>query len=353
MIPGIVASAAPVPAPTPDHELPHRYWRLAIIGNSSNVSALSRFEMRASAGGADLTPGYTTISSGAWTDIANLFDGDNATFGYTNSSATRSAGYSVGKDFGATDSNWPVVREVFLRNRASGGSGAESQGPVVMAVQYSDNNSTWVTAWSFSCADWSAFNTERTFTKTSPRERLILDIANPPTDSGPHALAFAAIDGATVSAGRFIFDGASDGYASTSIPSTAIETYRLPWGFEIEVDAVMASNSGLDGIVCFGGTSLRLIVINSDGALQVYVNEQGSPSINEAGVFSPSTPCDIKIKVDGTVITAYKDGVLIDTASVSGAHNTTQNSIYLGQDPAVASTRVLTGSFAGVRLTIV
>lgn len=348
MIAGIVAGSQQAKHGS---ELPHRYWRLAIIGNSSNVSAIATLEMRQTAGGADVAPGNTTISSGSWTDIANLFDGSTATFGFTNSGAARGSGYSVGKDFGATSSNWPVIREIMLRNRASGGAGAESQGPTVMGVQYSDDNSNWFDAWSFSCANWSAFNTVRTFAKPSPRRKTVFNVVAPPTDAGPNALTLTANGNAAVSGGKFVFDGSGDYYSNTSAP---VEVYRLPWAFTIEIDEVLATANGLVGLVCFGSASNRIIIIENNGALQIYANASGSPALSVNSVFNSTTPCNVRIRVSGSVVRFYKNGVLIGTSSVGslGGSPISTAAVYLGADPAGFATRCLNGSFKGVRLIL-
>lgn len=124
----------------------HRYWRVRGSGTQDGGvnMALSRVEMRATAGGADQCTGGTPICSSQFNatttapgyNVVCAYDGNAATAW---ASANSSQGvYWVGYDFGT-----PVdVQEILIATRNDASFG---QGPSGIFIEYSDDNITWTT----------------------------------------------------------------------------------------------------------------------------------------------------------------------------------------------------------------
>ncbi len=139
----------------------HRYWRLynRLNNGDGSFSGLTEIQMRTTTGGANVCSGGTAISTGTIQagSAAQCFDGDTTTtliqWATTNS-------VSVGYDFGAGVTKDIVEIVVWPDKDSAARAFAEFD------VQYSDDNSTWTTAWSCTYAGWSV-GTGTTFTKPS------------------------------------------------------------------------------------------------------------------------------------------------------------------------------------------
>jgi hypothetical protein len=122
----------------------HRFWRVLISDNNGSASftSIAELELRASAGGADLTgsgiPLYSTQSttSGNSSSAAG-FDNSNATRWRTTNATMPSY---LGYDFGI-----PVdIRQVAITATAT--SGELTTCPKDFTIQYSDDGAAWTTA---------------------------------------------------------------------------------------------------------------------------------------------------------------------------------------------------------------
>lgn len=319
---------------------PHRYWRVLILGNSANVASVGELQFRETEGGADTTFGKTVITSGSWTGASNAFDDTSGTFAFTAAAASRSSPYAIGVDYGVSSGDWKDIVEVAVSN----GNAGTSQGPTNMVVQYSDNNTDWTFAWSIVVPDWGSTITTVVSAKADNREgRVVFDTASPPTDSGPHAVTLTAAGNATVSGGRFVFDGTGDYYSNTSVPA---DVHRVPYKFTLEIDQLKATNSGFNGVVNIGDNSARLLVTEDNGSLTVW--EDGSARIVVAGVVNNTTGIDVRVELTGTALRLYIDNVLRGAGIFT--RGIIPNDIYLGTDPADASGRSMNGGFSRVRI---
>lgn len=123
---------------------PHRYWRLYITAGSSNFTSIKELEF-AQLGGADLCAGGAAIKSTEYGGLpaSNAFDNDLTTVWAPDGSALPQW---IGYDFGA--GNAKDIQVVRLLQRDSG------QYPSAFNVQYSDDGSSWTTAWSVSGLDY-------------------------------------------------------------------------------------------------------------------------------------------------------------------------------------------------------
>jgi hypothetical protein len=143
-----------------------RYWRILVLTNQGAGTPIAvsaeNIEMRATAGGSDITGSETNaISSselsGSFIDD-NAFDGNSASF-WVSSNSTGYGSHWIGYDFGSD----VTVNEIVLSKRPDGFGVGE--GFISCNVQYSSDLSTWTTAWSFyAIPNWAAGVDTRTFT---------------------------------------------------------------------------------------------------------------------------------------------------------------------------------------------
>lgn len=337
MIPGITAGR-PVD-PVDASELPHRYWRISIFANSSNVSSISKITLRETAGGADTAAGKTALVTGLWDSPNNVFDGSDSSFAYTYGAAARNAPYTIGVDYGATAGDWKVIRQFTVRNR----SDLAVQGPTAMLVQYSDDNVTWKNSWSEVDDDWIVTGQTRTYTKLGGT-RTVIDIVAPPIDSGPNGIVFTPSGNAHVTGGRFVFDGTGDYYSNTTV---AGRFTNMPWEYTVELGAVLSTGTS-DGLLTIGSGSSRWIVYTQSGSIEVW--EDGTQRMaTAAGVLNGVTPKDVKIVGIGLNMYLYVNNVLLATGITYKVANATN--IYLGTDPADISDRSMNGGFSRVTIT--
>lgn len=137
----------------------HQYWRLYITeGNSATGVDIATLQMRATSGGADQCSGGTASASNAAgaNPAVNAFDGSNTTTWQTTALPTLPVWLKYA--FAA-----PVtVTQIAMVFSSAGYSFA----PKAFDVQFSDDNSSWTTAWSASGLSSPTFST--TYTSTEP-----------------------------------------------------------------------------------------------------------------------------------------------------------------------------------------
>jgi hypothetical protein len=131
----------PTPAPAG-----HAYWRVFASDNQGDATGilLSEVEFRATAGGADQATGGTAIGSDDATtnEFAKAFDDSGATDWFADSGPTNQwIGYQFAS---AVD-----VQEVAITFSATATQTALNRAPKTCSVDYSDDGSSWTTAFSF------------------------------------------------------------------------------------------------------------------------------------------------------------------------------------------------------------
>jgi hypothetical protein len=321
--------------------LPHRYWRLRFYAFSANVASVADVEFRASPGGPDLTTGLPVIQSGSWSaGAAPVFDNDLSSFIYNTGGMSRGSDHSVGVDFGAEGSAWPVITEVTVRN----GNPGTNQGPVAMSLQYSDDNVTWFHSYNLPTVNWTVAQEARTFTKPAIAPPVtLLAFMGSLTDTGPFNTALTPVGTAAFKDGRLVFDG-TNGYYQNLLVDPAIS--RFPWQMTIEVFGLLVvPQSTVAGIFNFGDTGTRLLMAaGADGRVTLY----GSSGLPARAILSPTVPVDVKYQFDGTSVRMFVNGIYegAGTWDVQAPRM-----LYLGADPIAPSSRTLNGSFTGIRMT--
>ena len=143
----------------------HRYWRVySMIATDATYTQFAEMEFRATAGGADTTsPGGTalgTASPQAGTPAA----------AFANDGSTTILQYAAisdvwcGYDYGAASGGWQDIVEVAMM----GAIGNIARTPQEFRVEYSDDATTWTTAWTVSTPS-SAYTASAftVFTKTT------------------------------------------------------------------------------------------------------------------------------------------------------------------------------------------
>lgn len=137
----------------------HLYWRiLQTERDGGNANAISEAEFRATPSGADQATGGTATASAEFdgtTGAAKAFDNDNATLW---ASTATNPPHWLRYQFASA----VAVAEVTIRARSD--SPFQNQAPKEFFIQYSDDGTTWTTAWGGTDqTGWTAGET-RTFT---------------------------------------------------------------------------------------------------------------------------------------------------------------------------------------------
>jgi len=137
-VPQVEATAPP---PPPPEKLPHRYWR--VLGYSFGANgdgSAATIEFRAEVGGADQAGSGVADQSSFWSSSYNgekCFDGDPSTLWAA--AGSTGGGSWVSYDFGTP----VVVLEVLLQARSGTWANQCFQEG---EIQYSDDNTTWLSA---------------------------------------------------------------------------------------------------------------------------------------------------------------------------------------------------------------
>ena len=123
----------------------HSYWRIVHLGGThASYVVHTELEMRSTPDGITVTAGGTPIQSGNYgTNVAaNAFDGVSSTYWESNNTSLSGGGNWLGYQFAAPVS---ITEIVSVQN------GSEPNERVTAGkIQYSDDGTTWVDAWSFS-----------------------------------------------------------------------------------------------------------------------------------------------------------------------------------------------------------
>lgn len=123
----------------------HRYWRIRApeTNNGSGYLGFTKVKLRASPGGTDLANGRTASASAIHGSYppSNATDSNSSTFWTTVTAAAPAGGHWFSVDLGS--GNDAEIVEVALTSRPDG----FNEWPLYFAVEYSDDNSSWTTAW--------------------------------------------------------------------------------------------------------------------------------------------------------------------------------------------------------------
>jgi hypothetical protein len=150
-------------APPPD--LTARYWRVRVYDNYSGGStaaiSAAELEMRATAGGADQCSGGTPlVSNTSEGSAANIFDNNGST--YWVSVNTGYGTHFLGYDFGV--GNAVAVTEISYSKRPD--TFGRNEAITYADVQYSNDGTNWITAWSFfTLSTWGTGAETRVFNR--------------------------------------------------------------------------------------------------------------------------------------------------------------------------------------------
>lgn len=132
----------------------HRYWIVHFTGTRDFAATVAELEFRATPGGADQCAGGTAIAFavGSGSAAANAFDNNPATFWFDNTVSTSGPAYLptwIGYDFGAGNSK--VVQELAISAR---NDTAADQTPLFARLMYSDDGTTYFTAYEWNFASF-------------------------------------------------------------------------------------------------------------------------------------------------------------------------------------------------------
>jgi hypothetical protein len=154
----------------------HRYWRIQVNTTYSNNSTrLQEIEMYTAIGGTDVCSGGTATASRASTDAPNAFDNNTGT-AWDTLVAGGSLPDWIQYDFGA--GNEKLIKGVGLIPNST-----SLQCPKDLDVLYSDDGSTWTTAWSVTSASYpGGGGSGATFSKfsnpTYANHSLVMDVGS-------------------------------------------------------------------------------------------------------------------------------------------------------------------------------
>lgn len=159
-----------IPFPGGFTQTPHRYWRINITANGgdASTSAIVELEMYESRFGPNVCTGVTAASSGNFDSQylpgeafdQSLVDNGGGTSDLWASSAPVSW---ISANFGS--GNNKAVVGIGMHGRRSTNT---NQMPTAFDVQWSDDNSSWTTAWSESGVSWSAHEFKRFYHPSLP-----------------------------------------------------------------------------------------------------------------------------------------------------------------------------------------
>jgi hypothetical protein len=269
-----------------------RYWRIRVIEDQSGgtVPAISadNIEMRATAGGSDLT---TTASNGFADStgegtVSNAFDGNNGTFWVSSNAGGTYGTHWIAYDFGS--GNAVEIRQIVWAKRPDGFG--RNEAPTIGIVEYSDNASTWTAYWAFATlGDWDAPAESRTFTKPDDGLETFWRIRATSVQGGSSfGWATGNVEFRETAGGSDVTQigvGAS-GYALGSQGTSG--TTRPLEAFDGNVDSSFVSNNTLAsatnwlGFAFFAGRDINEVTI------QAYNNASGANNCITAGVVETS-----------------------------------------------------------------
>jgi hypothetical protein len=144
----------------------HRYWRILVLssGDLNGYAGFYEIELRTAIGGANVATGGTAFMTGrVFAGSAALAFNASTADGLILNAYDGGALGTCGYDFGAGNSKDIVEVGITPRN-----DGFYYQAPNLGALQYSDDNATWTTAFSWSVASWTFISEPRYFSATLP-----------------------------------------------------------------------------------------------------------------------------------------------------------------------------------------
>jgi hypothetical protein len=205
----------------------HVYWRLDVQASSSGDASIGQWVSYDSGGSTISTSGGTATASSCYTGCGGSFGPSNAFNGTTNCS-TFWLGSANHDQLEMQFSSAVAIDHISITAGCNGG-----RGPIVLLLQYSDNNSTWTTANTWNGAGWP---TTRTLSFTPANaEPPVLGIAwrinaTTPTTSclGFVNLSMKDSGGSSISLSRYAATASStygDPYAAYSAIDAGGSTY--------------------------------------------------------------------------------------------------------------------------------
>ena len=221
----------------------HRYWRIYVTTNNGDATfiAINEVEMRLSAGGANQCSGGTAIRSSeqVGNEATKAFDSNltNAWAPATN------ANEWIGYDFGA--GNAKAIAEVALLCGNGGGANI-ARSPKTGNVAYSDDGTTWTTAFSYTIQGWLSGENrvlpEATLAANTHRFwRVYVPTVNSSILTTLSEIEFrAAVSGADQSPVCTTYDMGISGRTIQSSDNTGNESWRV-------FDSSVASGNGWAG----------------------------------------------------------------------------------------------------------
>jgi hypothetical protein len=268
-----------------------RYWRILVTDDQSggSVPAISadNIEMRATAGGSDMT---TTASNAISDSDAGgsfiddyAFDGINGQFWVSSNAGGTYGTHWIGYDFGA--GNDVEVCEVTWSKRPD--SFGRNEAPTIALVQYSDDASTWTTYWAFATLnDWPTGAETRTFTKPDGTDEVFWRIRATSVQGGSSfGWATGEVEmketagGSDVVVVGVLQNGYALGSPSSSVPSQ---------GFDDTTFTSFVSTNSLSTATNWLGFAFFAARTINEVTIQAYNNASGANNGITAGVVESS-----------------------------------------------------------------
>lgn len=170
----------------------HRYWRVYIthVQGGTHWPAVSECVLRDTPGGSQTATGGTAIASGSYSGspASNAFDGVSTNIWSAGGNPPQWLGY----DYGVGNSI--EIVEIALMSRGDGGSWTNDS-PTRGSVQYSDDGSTWTTAFYFvTPSAWTAGAQTKTMQRLNNPHRYwrLRNISNYTGQTGVGEIEMAA-----------------------------------------------------------------------------------------------------------------------------------------------------------------
>lgn len=149
----------------------HRYWRVKTISAPGAYISWATVYFCTVANGASVATGGTAIADSYYAPEgdtpANAYDATSATFWACNGSGTLSW---IGYDWGTNSANWPDIVEILLQVRNDGSWGQYAS---VVAIEYSDNGTTWTELYRTGTITWAGAGNFQRFTYSPPATGII------------------------------------------------------------------------------------------------------------------------------------------------------------------------------------
>lgn len=253
----------------------HRYWRIRGLTLNGSLMAASDIEFHDVRGGVDLTDAVGSggaLASSYYSapdyQPSNAFDG-STTSPWASSGSTAGAEW-IGFDFGS--GNAKDVVEIVYRARDD-----TNQSPSRIAIEYSDDASTWVTKWKEVVSLWSSYQV-----KVFQDNNLLAAISDPQTHRYWRIRGLALNSGGLMGASHIemyeTVGGTNVCTGGTAISSTMYSGSYLPqYPFDSSFSGnAWVSSGGTDGVEWIGydfgsGNDKAIIDI-------VYVGRDGGSS---------------------------------------------------------------------------